>query len=127
MSAGPQLARRPGWRRPGTRGRPCLAADPNDRPVPVTGPKVSAEQLGRAVHLRPGDVRRQPCRRAERQLGESGRHLAGVDRLETETGGKSYHRETGHLPGGETIYRCIPGCSRISSPSGIRCLSPESR
>ncbi len=65
--------------------------------MPVTGPQVSAEQLSRAVHLRPSDVGHQARWRAERQLDEPGRDLAGVDRLEPETGRERYHRQPGHL------------------------------
>src|SRR5215212_8736169 len=69
----------------------------HDRPTPMTGPKVVAEQLGRTVRPRPTHVGHPARRLAERELDEAGRHLIGVDWLELEAGRSRYHRQLCHL------------------------------
>src|SRR5215207_9942692 len=56
--------------------------DRHDQPTPMTGPKVAAEQVGRAIHPRPTHVGYPARRLAESELDQLGRHLVGVDRLE---------------------------------------------
>src|ERR687890_1968477 len=51
--------------------------DRHDQPTPMTGPKVAAEQVGRAVHSRPTYVGHPARRLAESELDEPGRHLVG--------------------------------------------------
>jgi len=71
--------------------------DRHDWTALVAGPQVSAEQVGHAVHPRSAYVRYQPGQLAMGKLGEPGRHLAGVDRLELEAGRNRNHRQLRHL------------------------------
>ena len=60
-------------------------------------PQVSADQVGHRVHPRSGHVGHQAGWLAERQFHETGRHLVGVDRLESEAGWDWNQRQLCHL------------------------------
>src|SRR5919107_1769552 len=72
--------------------RPAREPGRHDRPTPMTGPKVPAEQLGGAVHPRPTHVGHPAGRLAECELDEPGSYLISVDGLDPEAGRKRYHR-----------------------------------
>jgi hypothetical protein len=72
------------------------------RAAPAGGSQVAADQVGQLVDPRPAHVGHQAGRRSEGELGQPGRHLAGIDRLEPPPG---RDRDTGSLASPRTVSR----------------------
>src|SRR5579859_7933225 len=95
----------------------------------MTGAEVSPNQIAHRVHLRPGEVGYETGRLAEREIGEAGGHLAGVDRLKSDARRDRDHRQLGHLFRRQqghvenwvarSVVQGTPDASTIRSPANL--------